>query len=494
MKLLFFLILLINICCGQWGTWSDWGIYTPEEVIPDCLIVWLRADDSVYYSGNLISRWATQTDCTYAATQPTLGQRPTYRDASPVFNYNESAEFIRTGIGSTSDEMTFGTLTNWLSDPSLSGEFSYIIVFKADATGAAKYITNSGAVSNYRGFSNWILATDNKCIFWVQSATYDWRDSVDYASGNAAIFTSIWNNTTLKTKINTGSWRTKTGTPESRTEGPTTYLNLGCSAEDGGTVNFDGEIAELRIYNKALSIEDAEYAIDFLSIRYSIEVLSFEDTYSNYEIDFDSSKTFWTDRDSIKDIGAGNYSDNWIAFNYESSFWVGINGFDFSNGNYIHFGDRINNLFSGIEEVGIYFSFIPKSNFAVTNTYDQQGFFGFYYDTNNYLRMFIDSDEKFYCIQKINGTISATRTINSTWIADTTYSIYVHLGDSRNQYIYINGTLNYEIYAGQPETAGMIPIALTTNSGILTFGKTYPWIGLADYELINLKIYTTDIP
>jgi hypothetical protein len=151
-------------------------------------------------------------------------------------------------------------------------------------------------------------------------------------------------------------------------------------------------------------------------------------------------------------------------------------------------------MFSGLEELGVYFQIVPNDTFAVTNTYDAQGFFGFFYDVNNYIRMFINSDEQFYCLQRKSGVTTTTRTLRNLWEKDSTYSIYVHFGSSLNQAIYVNGVINYEVVTGDPSSAGLVPIEENTNNGVLILGKNYPFTGLADYELVNFKIYSTDIP
>lgn len=225
------------------------------------MTLWLRGD-VLTESGGAVSQWTDQSGNANHYKQPTAGNKPTYAatggpNSLPIVDFDGSNDKLSGDTGA-SDGPLWSALV-----AAAAGTLFLVCKWDADSTGTG----------------------DPQNVMWADSVAQAWQ---------FGRFNSLWsfrNNGTLVDNLTTSSPAFSTGTwygMEIRLESNTTYLRVSGGAEvsmgssnivnrsgtsligaDGANV-FGGKMAELLIYNTALSSVDRQSNRDYLAIRYSI--------------------------------------------------------------------------------------------------------------------------------------------------------------------------------------------------------------------------------
>jgi hypothetical protein len=233
---------------------SDIGIQEAEE-IASSLVFWVRADMGITFgTGVLVKEWADQSgtgDVNKHGVQLTVAQQPTYIPSDPLLNFNPSLKF-----SSASNSILQGG-ANWttaLAQPSTQFVVCYETAAATNMMAWGDQTTSGigqGSVSNI-----WEL--------WVNgSQTGDGTSKPVTAptivggifSGGCQIFVN------QKTPQAAGGLTT--------TSLSKTYIG---GAISGSSIfgNFNGNIAEIICYNKALSNAQIAQVMTDLGTRYNI--------------------------------------------------------------------------------------------------------------------------------------------------------------------------------------------------------------------------------
>jgi hypothetical protein len=222
------------------------------------LLVWLDAGAGVTASGGSVSAWADQSGNGNNAAQATAGDQPTLVASSagfngqPVLSFNGSSDYLQAPLPVN----TVGGLT-------------VFIVAQHDSVSANRAILG-GSAGNYGGSSQWFL---------MQSTA-----SSNFAeiNRNGSVNTSVTSGT-LDTAAHVyamtynGGAETLTQTIDgSSSSSPAIFGNVSYTTLDiGALVHFgspfdygDVNIAEILVYDEALSSTDAAIVENYLSSKY----------------------------------------------------------------------------------------------------------------------------------------------------------------------------------------------------------------------------------
>jgi hypothetical protein len=212
-------------------------------------ILWLKADTLALSNGDPVASWTDQSGQNNHAAQGTEGRKPEYVASTATLNNLPSVLFVRANV----DQMFFATFTNAASD--------YTFFFACDPTLGTSLVnclfdTTTGRLALSMGKS----ATD---IEYWDVAAQGTKDGVDEPqvvtySLKAPNLGAIYKNSDA---LDTGLDYTQ------RAIGGA-VVTLGGYINDAA--NFQGNIAEVIVYNSALSDADRNLNIDGLKTKYGI--------------------------------------------------------------------------------------------------------------------------------------------------------------------------------------------------------------------------------
>lgn len=236
---------------------------SPEAITG--LVAWLRADTLTLSAGQAVATWPDSSGRGNHATQPTAAQRPTFTPAAinglPALTLNRAA----------SQQVLLPTAAfNGMSDLS---NFTFLAV--ARWTGGVR----SGLFGGYRGANT---ANLGSTVFEITSDTGALRlripNSID-ATASPAVTSGQWHLLGAAmdaTASRAGLFRDGTTLSEPIGAGGTSLLAnferlpVGSSFDDART--FGGQIAEVMIYNRALSALERDALGRHLAAKYALSI------------------------------------------------------------------------------------------------------------------------------------------------------------------------------------------------------------------------------
>lgn len=235
----------------------------PSEITG--LVAWLRADTLTLSSGQAVATWPDSSGRGNHATQPNAAQRPTFTPAAvnglPALTLNRAA----------SQQVLLPTASfNGMSDLS---NFTFLAV--ARWTGGVR----SGLFGGYRGANT---ANLGSTVFEITSDTGALRlripNSID-STTNSAVTSGRWHllGAAMDSTASRGAlFRDGTTLAEPTGAGGTSLLAnferlpVGSSFDDVRT--FGGQIAEVMIYNRALSALERDALGRHLAAKYALTI------------------------------------------------------------------------------------------------------------------------------------------------------------------------------------------------------------------------------
>lgn len=225
------------------------------------LTAWLRADLGVTHSGNAVSLWADQSGNGRDFAQGVGASRPTLQ-ATGGPNGTACVDF-----DGTNDLLTNGALSGFIA----AGAYTLFVVFRADAisTGAgdATAYDNDGPIGD--SSANFGLFVRNAPS--DQAVAYNWDGSSDVVALSCA--TATWHAAEQRHESGTLYARLHGTAEGSAASGNTMALTSNVRL---GTVYatanqyFDGQIAEVVVYNRALSLSERQQVRAYLTARYGL--------------------------------------------------------------------------------------------------------------------------------------------------------------------------------------------------------------------------------
>ena len=250
-----------------------------QPVPADGLVMWLRADEGVYASGNLsatnggpVETWQDQSGYGNNAIQFNLTNQPTYGEKAingkPVINFNGLTDFMHVidNANLRSNNVTVLAVVN--AQPQLfSTQYTSII--------SKPYYPGTWS-SPYCAYSVELSPSINPYFQYAVGDSLTYTPTAQALNpGRAVLLTSIFNSTNGSIDENDASSQTATAS------GPLNYgstnedLTIGANLSMITTTNsadgeYNGQIAEVLIYNHALSSSDLAQAENYLINKYGL--------------------------------------------------------------------------------------------------------------------------------------------------------------------------------------------------------------------------------
>ncbi len=249
---------------ARWLFFQSASTFVPSDV--SGMTLWLSADSNVFTDtarttpatndGDTIGGWGDQSGVAHHFSQSTSGSRPTLK-----LNIQNSKPVIR--FDGTDDLMTNSAQVGTFI---VNTAYTYFIVWKATAinTNGATTDQNDSIICDTGGYFGMFLKSAP--TQWV----YNWDGTSDSATTSIAtgsFMVSMGRHETgnLYSSVNGGS---ETSTASGNTQVTTGTMKIG---NDRLGSNFlDGDIAEMIVYNVAVSTTNISNVITYLRTKYGI--------------------------------------------------------------------------------------------------------------------------------------------------------------------------------------------------------------------------------
>jgi len=202
-----------------------------------------------------IGRWNDQSalhDTTHDLLQTTSGAQPTLKVVDPNYNYQPTVAFSAAG----SNRLVSSTWASSLTHPE-----TIFIVGNFDGTTANQYLADGGTL-NERVIFNSAGTTDGGIYAGTTLSSGTARTSKPH------VICGVFNAASSAIRVDTN---TPNATGTSGTTDPRTALTLGSGAATPGEY-LNGSIAEVIIYNRALTAAEIAEVNAYLGARYGITI------------------------------------------------------------------------------------------------------------------------------------------------------------------------------------------------------------------------------
>jgi len=227
---------------------------TSPKIVTNGLVLYLDAGQSTSYNGG-----TTWTDLSGNGRNGVLTNGPTYSNGSLVFDGTDDRvvitnnELARIGTGNH-------TITAWVNnDTAVQEDFIGTGVFSPGAVLLMIYIQAGGGAGGFRGHA-W-SSTGN-------SNTIDSPRAIGTGNWNMLTQRVTWggNIDLFENGVLTASQVLSGGAPTSSL----TQFIIGCRVNGGGASHFDGRIANVQAYNRALTAAEIQQNFQALRGRFGI--------------------------------------------------------------------------------------------------------------------------------------------------------------------------------------------------------------------------------
>ena len=227
---------------------THYPLLTPRVLRPNevsKLAVWLRADAiQGLADGDPVGTWPDSSGLARDATQSTAAQKPTYRASRAAFSGKPVLEF------DTVDDCIASAFGATLSQPN-----TFFVVAKVGATGAQRFMIDGDGVGG------------RHAIF--QESVTRWQyyagSLVDDGASDTSvhIFQATFNGASSVLRVDGASGTTGN-------TGADSIIGVILGAQQVGTSNFGGDIAEVMVYNAALSLDQINGLGLYLAAKYGV--------------------------------------------------------------------------------------------------------------------------------------------------------------------------------------------------------------------------------
>jgi hypothetical protein len=238
---------IINMAAGSGSVTSD-GDFSPSGI--SGLQLWLDADDSetITLNGSTVSQWNDKSGNGYNVSQGTASNQPTYTasalNSKNVVRFDGNDELTNgsaTVVGGSTNRTVFVVLN------STAGTIAYgVTLGDSTSTGQSFGVSRELAVRVNSGNRVWSTAVD--ATHAIVTIVLDGTSTTDL---------SAWKNGSSLTTSSTGTQTINTATGIIVGNGPS-----------GG--NLNGDVAEIIVYNSALSTSDRQSVESYLSTKWGI--------------------------------------------------------------------------------------------------------------------------------------------------------------------------------------------------------------------------------
>jgi len=238
---------------------------TPVSVDPmpvNGVSLWLSADTGLRtdHNGNVIF-WMDQSPNGYSISQPTIGSQPSLVTNS--LNGRPTVRFMISG--------QFLPMPNFMSNATSGDEFIVLKSTSAAPAGNQQLWELGGGSSTVYPYSNGILADD-------------FGSTVGYTVGAPLVNISAYH--LYNVTATSGAWTSRLdGQTFSDVLGNTVYFPTSANLGKGQFNNWDGNIAEIIVFNRVLSSYERAQVGYYLNAKYNFAQSSTFDTFQDFNND-----------------------------------------------------------------------------------------------------------------------------------------------------------------------------------------------------------------
>lgn len=247
----------INFADGQYFTVvTDLTNQAPGGVIAN-LYTWYRADKGVTTATG-VSLWADQSASLKDGTQATAGSQPVYNTTSNLINFNPDL-----GFDGTNDVIA----NSAISHTATNGEDFFAVVLPNSVPGGFHDIIGLGTLANTNTATE-LRYNSNRIEHLANNGTAQFVTNPAASNGIVQIANGYRSNTGAANLLLNGT----TVASGTITQLPVAnYLNIGARrAAAANSFFFNGQIAEVAIYNRQLNTAEREKVASYLAIKYGI--------------------------------------------------------------------------------------------------------------------------------------------------------------------------------------------------------------------------------
>jgi len=239
--------------------WTEAG-QSLDNPVKTGLQLWLKADALTLEEGEQVSTWTDSSGNGRSATQTTSSKQPIFTNAGIG-----PAALKFDGVNDDM-EVPFSAFFN-------SEEFTVFCVAKSNATAGDHTVVSS--IESGKGFALFMdMSNKDSTAFWRGGGGDDGITSAANSVVNtgAQIMTYVMDDTDADSQSDTVTLFVN-GRQEAQDTSSVDYVPNGSANLKIGEMSgdfFDGQIAEILIYNSVLSDEDREQVEGYLSLKYGI--------------------------------------------------------------------------------------------------------------------------------------------------------------------------------------------------------------------------------
>jgi hypothetical protein len=231
-----------------------------SAILSAFMICWLRADAFVTYASSKVSLWADQSGLGYNASQSNASNQPslvlTAINGLPAISFNGTSNFMQFPTG----------FNNFAQGASI------FLVVKPAATTALSQILNLGSGSSNDYNLGIEINSSSEAEYFVYTGAGTGMTSVSYGSsiGTAPQLIEVVHNGTSATILTNGANPVTNASMNSIPEPATGRTNSYLGQASGGGNYFNGEIAEVIIYQTALTLAQRQLVETYLINKFNL--------------------------------------------------------------------------------------------------------------------------------------------------------------------------------------------------------------------------------
>lgn len=234
--------------------------------------IWVKADAGV--TGTAVSAWNDQSGSQNNLTQATAAERPDFVAAGAAFNFNPHIQFNQGG--GTGESLGKGNFEGFGTDGS-----SHFMIMRRPATGGAPTSECVFSYAHSSNFNEYALFDPTNLVYNIQEGNLanGQVTGQNYAQNKPKLMSALRrsDNTNNNLEVyNDGTLGFGPGTYEKNKDiraGGTLVLGQEQDALGGGFVTvqeFEGDMAEMIIYDRVISAADRVKVESYLAIKYGI--------------------------------------------------------------------------------------------------------------------------------------------------------------------------------------------------------------------------------
>jgi Chitobiase/beta-hexosaminidase C-terminal domain/Concanavalin A-like lectin/glucanases superfamily/Fn3 associated len=241
------------------GSFSPVYVLTSVPQRSSSLLMWLRSDVGVQYSGASVSGWLDQSgngfnaSQTNSSNQPTLNTSDSQANNLPSLGFNGSSSYL--SLPNAGLNLTTGCSIFIVANPTTLSTDKRLIEFATSTSNQALVYEDSTKPSFYvenAGTAEQLIGTNA-----LSTGAYQIVEAIQNGSGNANLYATGMSNGSGTVNL----WTTAT---------PTSSLIGSSLAGHSTTFNFNGNIAEILVYSGAVSAGTRQSIEQYLIGKYSL--------------------------------------------------------------------------------------------------------------------------------------------------------------------------------------------------------------------------------